>query len=222
MSEPGGPYRKERTTAEVIPRDTRLRDRLLLIGLSAAIGAGVATTTTVYVLRRPTTSVAATQLAESNDPRARQTVTELPAPVAPAVTCHLGPPLDSPSGVPLVVGRMPRPPGAVLRRADHGTGQESISLETCDTVEQVIAFYRTNGGFNWDAEEEIANGRALRFQRYLADRAETTTVSVTRWDMQRRIDVSSISTPRTTPDPPRRRELAAPPLGANKGADSRF
>lgn len=66
-----------------------------------------------------------------------------------------------------VLPAMPRYPGAEIRTSlDLGPGTATVTLETCDKIDDVTAFYRAVRGLQSDGERERGeHGRDLFFSR---------------------------------------------------------
>lgn len=79
--------------------------------------------------------------------------------------CKMTPGMD-PARTVAVLPAMPRYPGAEIRTSlDLGPGTATVTLETCDKIDDVIAFYRAVRGLQSDGERERADGRELFFSR---------------------------------------------------------
>ena len=201
MSDPSGPYRKERPANEVIAPDHRKRDRLILAACSAMVGAIVASITTAFVLR-PTAPPQPLMITEAPRMVVPATVAPPVAPIAPVAPveppCIIAPGMDTTTSRG-VLPMVPRYPGATTRTSyDTGTGGASVILETCATVEEVVAFYRQTKNLDSDGEREDPRGRDFFFSRPAGNYVEQYRVSVVREKGMTKINIGQ-STPRMAP-----------------------
>lgn len=207
MSEPRGPYRNERDLTSVIPPDRRQRERVVLAITSATIGAVVASMITFLGVRL-------------SQPPPQPVVLAAPIPITPPAfppqpvetagrACVIAPGMDAAHATP-VLTVVPRYPGAVLRSSFNvGGGSASFALETCDSVDDVVAFYRNTKALDSDGEREVLHGREFFFSRP-AD--TSTSIEVFKIGITSERDITKIVVNEGTP---RQRGAAAttrPPL----------
>jgi hypothetical protein len=205
MSEPPRePYRKEPDLSTVIPPDRRQRERLLLAITSATIGAAVASIITLVGVRLSQSPAPPPIVMAAAPVTIPPTVVET---ATPAATCVIAPGMD-PTRSPPVLPMVPRYPGGVMRSSFNvGAGSASVALETCDSVDDVVAFYRTTKGLDSDGEREALHGRDLFFSR-----PTDTTIEVFKVGISSERGITKIVIGEGTP----RRRAPAPERTARK------
>lgn len=202
MSDAKGPYRIERSANQVIPPDHRRRDRLILAACSAMMGAIVASVSTAFVLRTSAPPLPQPLIVTPSPQVMMPAAVAAPviAPVAPvAPPCIIAPGMDTNSGR-SVLPMIPRYPGATTRTAfDTGTGGASVILETCVSVDEVVAFYRQTKNLDSDGERETPRGRDFFFTQPAGSRILQYRVGVVRENGITKIYITE-STPRMAPN----------------------
>jgi len=174
------PYRKERDIIAVIPPDHRMRNLFVLVASSSAISAVVASLVTLAVIRTADRRESfAVPFAPPGAGIAAPIVTARAVDsTASLASCTIAPGMD-PNRGPAVLPFIPRYTGAPLRSSyDVGAGTANVTLETCDSVDDVVAFYRSVKSIDSDGERETTRGRDFFFSRPATARVEVYRVSV--------------------------------------------